>query len=468
MTASVKFERRLDARLVVSIIAAGVMSFAGVVVETAMNVTFPTLMSEFGIGTATVQWITTGYLLVLALVIPASSYLKRRFPLRRLFIAAICLFICGTSLCAVAPTFWVLLAGRLVQGVGTGIALPLMFNIVFEQAPLDKMGMMVGVGTFITATAPAVGPSVGGFIVGAFGWREIFIALLPVLAVAGVAGACAIRQSSELERPKFPAADYLLAAVGFACFIFGVSSAADCGWVSLQVLGLLAVAAAALALFCRRSLASESPLLRVSAFSCAPFSLSVAALVLMSFIVLGLGFLIPNYAQLTLGEGAFLAGCLLLPGCLVGAVLAPIGGRILDLFGAKRPILFGNACMLVACASFCLFGLHMGVVGIAACYLVFALGQGFSAGNTMTNGLAQLPASVNADGNAIINTLQQLAGAVGTSVASTLVAASQAAAASFAAGTAAGTQNAFILLAVLAVGILACNLAVFRLTKRNR
>lgn len=153
-------EKQIDTKLVLSIIAAGIMSFSGVVVETAMNVTFPTLMEEFGIGTSTVQWITTGYLLVLACIIPASSYLKKRFTTKTLFVTAIILFIIGTVMAMTAPVFSVLLAGRIIQGVGTGIALPLMFNIVLEQVPEKRLGLMMGIASLITAMAPAVGPSV--------------------------------------------------------------------------------------------------------------------------------------------------------------------------------------------------------------------------------------------------------------------------------------------------------------------
>ena len=139
------FERKLDLKLILSVIAAGLLSFTGVVVATSMNVTFPTLMKEFRVDTAMVQWITTGYLLVLSVIIPLSSFLKKRFRMKQLFVFAISIFMIGTILCMLAPTFALLLAGRLMQGVGTGIALPLMFNIVLEQAPLDKMGFMIGI-----------------------------------------------------------------------------------------------------------------------------------------------------------------------------------------------------------------------------------------------------------------------------------------------------------------------------------
>ena len=125
-------ERRIDARLILSIVATGIMAFAGVVIETAMNVTFPTLMKEFQVSTSTVQWMTTGYLLVLSIIVPVSAFLKKRFKMKRLFITAGLFFIVGTIIDAIAPSFSILLTGRLLQGVGAGIALPLMFNIVIE------------------------------------------------------------------------------------------------------------------------------------------------------------------------------------------------------------------------------------------------------------------------------------------------------------------------------------------------
>lgn len=334
-------EKKIDTKLILSIIAAGIMSFSGVVVETAMNVTFPTLMEEFGIGTSTVQWITTGYLLMLACIIPASSYLKKCFTTKTLFVTAICLFIIGTVMAAVTPVFSLLLAGRLIQGVGTGIALPLMFNIVLEQVPEERLGLMMGIASLITAMAPAVGPSIGGLIVSNFGWRMIFVALLPLLVLAFLFGIFSIRQVTDTKKISFQFADYLFLAAGFACFIFATSTASESGWTSVPVIVLFLASIISLVIFYRRSIRSKNPLIDLHVFRTLPFTLSVFVILLIQFICLGLGFLIPNYAQIVSGQDAFLAGCLLLPGCLLGAVLSPVSGRILDRFGAERPILAG-------------------------------------------------------------------------------------------------------------------------------
>ena len=245
----IEYERNIDLKLILSILATGLMSFTGVVVETAMNITFPTLMKEFQIGISAVQWITTGYLLVLAVVIPVSSFLKKRFKTKSLFLFANLIFLTGTVLCAVAPSFQLLLAGRLLQGIGTGIALPLMFNIVLEQSPLDKLGLMMGIASLITAIAPAVGPSLGGAIVNSFGWRMIFVVLLPVLIFSFFAGLFSIIQVKPIEMVKFDLFGYLFLASCFVSFIFATSLAGTAGWISIPVVGLFILSVVTLIIF---------------------------------------------------------------------------------------------------------------------------------------------------------------------------------------------------------------------------
>ena len=463
-----KSTRLLDAHLLCSIIAAGIMSFSGVVVETAMNVTFPTLMHEFNIGTSLVQWITTGYLLVLALIIPTSAYLKRRFSTCKLFITAISSFLCGTLLAAWSPSFYVLLLGRLLQGIGTGIAIPLMFNIILEQVPGERLGFMIGIASLITAMAPAVGPSLGGMIVSYFGWRMIFVSLLPFLLLSAILGIKNIRQAGKLAQGRFNFGLYLLLIIGFSSLIFASSLASSHGWLSPVTLTLFLLCFISLVIFYKQSLKNTEPLLHVEIFRYAPYTLSAFSLVLLGFICLGLGFMIPNYAQLVSGTDAFTAGCLLLPGCIIGAALAPISGRLLDKFGAKRPILLGNCSILVSVVCYSLYPAELSSLLFIIFYLFFAFGQGFSMGTIMTNGLSQLPEELNADGNAAMNTLLQLAGAVGTAVISTIVASAQAAEPNnIAHATMIGSRHGFFVLTICAILILCCSLRVFSLLKNK-
>ena len=242
-----------ELRLTGKIFATGIMSFCGVVSETAMNVTFPTLMNEFSIGTSTVQWITTGYLLILSLVITMSSYLKRNFSTRQLFLTAITLFIVATALCYWSPAFWVLLCGRMLQGIGTGIALPLMFNIILAEAPKEKLGVFMGVGSLITAMAPAIGPVLGGYIVDEFGWRVIFLVLLFLLVPSLLLGAWLIKHEDTGDKSRFHLLEYILICTGYSAFILATVRASADGWLSWQVLGLMLLSLVSIWLFVRQS-----------------------------------------------------------------------------------------------------------------------------------------------------------------------------------------------------------------------
>ena len=461
------FERKLDLKLILSVIAAGLMSFTGVVVATAINVTFPALMEQFHVDIATVQWITTGYLLILSIIIPLSSFLKKRFRMKQLFLFANIVFIIATVMCMISPNFLILLLGRLLQGVGAGIALPLMFNIVLEQAPFEKMGFMMGIASLIAAIAPAVGPSFGGLIVNTLGWRMIFAFLLPLLLISILLGIYAIRQSSAAERTSFDVPGYLMLAACFTCFILAINTAGRKGWFSLHVMLLFAIVLLAMFLFVRHTNRLEKPLIRLTIFQKNTFTFSVLYLILLQFICLGIGFLLPNYSQLVMGENALTAGCILLPGCIIGAVLNPFTGRLLDHCGAAVPILIGAAFALAASLLFALFITSASTTGLAAIYIFFAAAQGFTVGNIMTNGLRSLPLHLNADGNAVFSTLQQLAGAAGTSVVSTIVAAAQQEAlGDMTVRIMQGTQTAFELLLALTILLLFCAAKAVRSPKR--
>ena len=450
------FERCLDAKLIMSIVATGIMSFSGVCVETAMNVTFPTLMNEFGVNTATVQWLTTAYLLVLAAVIPTSSYLNRRFRTKQVFCFAMVFYIAGIVCGMTAQVFPMLLVGRVLEGIGTGVALPLMFNIITEQAPQKNLGFMMGVGSLVSAIAPAVGPSVGGWLSETFSWRAIFAALLPLLIVAFVLGMYAIRQSHEATTDHFDIPGWLALAASFACLVFAIDEGANVGWTSPLIIGLFIAFALLLALFIHRERSCEHPLIHLDIFSVRGYILGLGTIICMQFTVLGLSFLLPNYAQLVVGAGQTAAGSVLLYGCAVGAIMTPISGQMYDRLGSRIPILSGLTCAFAAVLAFRFFSTDMAIIAMAGIYVLYAFGQGLMYGNNMTCALSFLPAEIKADGNAMFTTLQQLSGAVGTSVAAAIVNAAQTGSSDMVISTTAGTQNAFTVLLVAMILALIC------------
>ena len=193
-----------------------------------MNITFPALMSHFGIGTSSVQWMTTLYLLVVVSITPLSAALKRRFRSRTLFLCANLLFLIALIIDALAPVFPLLLLGRAIQGLGTSIALPLMFTIILQEIPTNRIGTMMAVGTLITAIGPAVGPTFGGLIATTIGWRFVFIILIPVLLVSLVTGlACmpSVPIAADDDQAGLGPLDVFLMVLGFAGLIFGISNA---------------------------------------------------------------------------------------------------------------------------------------------------------------------------------------------------------------------------------------------------
>lgn len=439
----------MNSKTLRAVTATGILSFAGIVVETAMNVAFPTLMSDFHVSTSAVQWLTTGYLLVLALVIPTSSFLKRSFKTKTLFVISNLFFILGTVAAMVAPSFAIILLGRLIQGIGTGIALPLMFNIIVEQVPISKTGTVMGFANLIIAIAPAVGPTMGGFIVKMFGWRVIFLVLLPLLVISLILGITSITQKSAIEHLKFDFISWIILAIAFSSLVFATNQASISGWLDWRVIALLLVSVIAIIGFYKYSKKPQHPLIRTNVFLNWRFDLSMIALMISQFSILGTSFLLPNFAQLSLHQNAFVAGLLLLPGTTLGIFLSLLGGKMYDVWGARKPIMLGFILYAIATLLFSIFMPKMTIWMIIIFFAIAIMGQAFSSGNTMTSGLHQVENQFSTDANAVLNTVQQLAGALGTSIVATIVAEHQSATHQIAFGTMIGVRTAFCLLFIL-------------------
>lgn len=315
---------RINKRVYAAILATGLMSFSGVIVETAMNITFPTLMKEFDITTNMVQWMTSIYLLIVAIIVPLSAILKKSFATKKLFLCANLLFITGALIDALAGSFAFLLIGRAIQGIGTGIALPLMFNIILEQVPQSKIGFMMGLANMITGIAPAIGPTFGGIVVSSLGWRWVFYFLLPLLVISLLLGIWGI------ERQKIDGISFAGIAMMFSGLIFGFSNLSSGQFLSWQVGGALLFGLIGMIVLIVRSLKIAVPILNLRLFKNQAFTGHVLGFFLTQIISLGFAFLLPNYIQLVNGNSALLAGLLVLPAGFMGAFFGPFGGKLLD------------------------------------------------------------------------------------------------------------------------------------------
>lgn len=450
MHKSVKIPRKVIA----AVVATGLMSFCGVIVETAMNISFPKLMAEFNVTTNVVQWMTSIYLLIVAIIVPLSALLKKSFPTKKIFLVANLLFISGVVIDGLAQNFPLLLLGRAIQGVGTGIALPLMFNIIMEQVPREKIGLMMGFGNLITGIAPAVGPTFGGIVIASLGWRWIFIILLPFLVISLLAGIWGIQQKSAIERQRFDLVSCLLIAIMFTGLVVGFSNLSSTPLISLMSGGMLLIGLVAMALLSWRSLSISQPVLEFRLFANHRFAGHILIFFLTQMCSLGFAFLLPNYIQLVNHNSALIAGLIVMPAGIGGAVCAPIGGRLLDKFGPRKPIVTGSCLMLLAILCFALMAHHLSNLFITIVYVFYMVGMGMLMETVMTSALASLPKEQSPQGNAILNTLQQFAGSMGTSLVAMIVAKSQVGVGKTPAATATGTAHAFLLMLVFAVIIL--------------
>ena len=445
-------DEKLSTKVLCAIFATGILSFCGVAGETAMNITFPVLMKAFSVNTSTVQWVTTIYLLVVACVVPLSAYLKRSFKMKTIFLVANLLSILGVLIDFIAPSFGFVVLGRLVQGMGVGFALPLMFNIILEQVPSRKIGLMMGVGTLITAVAPAIGPIVGGLLTAHFGWRSIFLVQFPILLASLIAGIRSIEQKSEVQRESLDILSLLATIFLFLGLILGLHGVVDHAFFSFSVLGWLLIGILGLVVLIWRSTTLDNPIINLSILKNRKLTGHIIAFFSFQLGSLAMSFLLPNYVQLVNHSNTTSAALMLLPGAIIGAGFAPFSGIILDKMGARKPILIGAILIVLAQLLFSLFGLSLSNTLILVFYMIFMTGLGVSFGNVMTNGQKQLSLDQRADANAIFNTLQQFAGAVGTTLASLIVAMSQANhKIDFAQATAQGSRNGFMVLFALAI-----------------
>ncbi|MCZ4020484.1 MFS transporter [Lactobacillus gasseri] len=461
-------KEKIPKHVLAAIFATGILSFSGVIIETSMNIAFPTLMKEFNLATNTVQWLTSIYLLTISIIVSLSANLKAHFKTKKLFITANLLYLSGLIIGACAPNFEFLLLGRIVEGLGTGIALPLMFNIIMEQVPKSRVGVMVGIGNMITGIAPALGPTFGGLVVTHLGWRWIFYIMIPFILISLVLGIGGIRQKSQLREVKFDLLSMLLIAIFFIGMILGFSNLSTGNYFAFNCLGAILIALVSLGLLVYRSNRINDPVLDLNLFKNKFFAAHAIGFFLIQIISLGNAFLLPNYIQLVNGDSALIAGLVVLPAGFAGAFLAPFGGSLLDRYGARKPILIGSSFMLLELLIFTIFTSNLSNLLILFIYIFYMGGMGMMMGCVMTDALDHLEKSEVTQGNAILNTLQEFAGAVGTSTTAAFVAFAQRKAGSKGAiPTAHGTHLAYIFLLVLVLIIIAIFMKYTQVRNKN-
>ena len=414
-------EERLRPNVLVAVLSVSLLILCGLLTETAVNIAFPTLMEEYGVNASAVQWLTTGKMLVVAMITPISAYLKKRFLTKRLFLFSGFTFLIGCLIGTFAWNFEILVASALIQGVGIGVALPMVFNIILEQVPAAKTGTMMGIASLIMAAGPALGPTFGGIVITVLGWRAIFSLMIPLTILSLLGGGLTITQKTAPSRLRLDGIGTLLVMAGFFLLVYGVTGLESVSDKPVQVVCCLVLGVAALAVFCLHAKRTADPLIHLTVFRSPVFNWHLLSYIFMQVVFLGFSFVLSNYLQIVCGASAFVTGLCLLPGAMGQAILSICSGMILDRYGAKKPIYFGSVLAIVGSGLFFAAGAYMETVLVVVFYIIMEVGLGCTYGNTMTHALQNISPDENSDGNAVFNTFGQLAGSVGTSVAAVIL-----------------------------------------------
>lgn len=396
-------------------------AIAAILNQTVLNVALPTLSKEFDVPTSTAQWLITLYMLINGIFIPITAFLMARFSTRQLFFAAMIIFSLGTLLCGAAPSFTLLLIGRAVQAIGAGIVMPLLISVVFRLFPIEKRGAAMGIVGVAIMFAPAVGPTVSGLLVTQLSWRYIFYMILPFSITALAASFFLLKNVSEPQKVKLDVIGVISSSLGFGGILYGFSIAGQQGWGSAPVLGSIAVGIISLIWFVVRQLTSDNPLIDLKIFKSIEYTMSIVISFFVNGVVYAMMILLPIYLQSSQGMTALESGLFLLPGSIVMAIMSPIAGKLFDRYGMKWIGLLGSILLLATTAVYTQLTFTTGIMFMMVIYMVRSFGVSFLTMPLMTTGLNALPPKLHGHGTAMQNTLQAIAGAIGTAIMTTIL-----------------------------------------------
>jgi DHA2 family lincomycin resistance protein-like MFS transporter len=448
-----------------------VATFVVILNETIMSVAITDIMRDFHVDARAGQWLTTAFMLTLAVVIPITGILLQRFSTRAMFVAAMTLFSAGTLIAATAPFFGVLLAARVVQASGTAIMMPLLMTTIMTVVAPAARGRTMGNVSIVISVAPAIGPTIAGVILSVLAWRWIFWFVLPIAAVMLLVGAWRVRNVSTPAQVPIDVLSVVLSAFGFGGIVYGLSRIGATGpsasGGAMPMVLAFVVGGVALVCFVVRQLflqRRERALLDLRTFGSSVFSMSIVLMAVSMAALLGTVILLPIFMQQVLGLDPLYIGLLLLPGGLIMGLLAPVAGRLYDRFGARRLLVPGAATMSAALWMLAFVGAHTSPWYLLAAHIVLSVGLAFLFTPLFTAGLGAVPERFYSHGSAIIGTIQQVAGAAGTalfvavmSVRSATLVATGAATTD---ATASGIGLAFFIGAVLSLGAIASSFFV--------
>ncbi|MBO0436267.1 DHA2 family efflux MFS transporter permease subunit [Vagococcus fluvialis] len=389
--------------------------------QTLMNVALPSVMKDFDITAAQGQWLSNGYMLISGVMIPATAFLIDRFKTRHLYLTSMIVFTLGTFIASISINYPMLIAGRMIQALGAGPISPLMTVVIMNMFPVQSRGKAMGFIGLAMNFAPAIGPTLSGWIVQSYDWRSIFYVILPLGIINILVAVFALKNFGEQTYPKFNFLGIVLSTIGLGALLLGFSNAGDKPWLTFNVAGFVLIGLVVTGLFIYQQTHTKLPMLNFSVFKHRIFTLSSITNFVVIMGLYGGMILLPLYIQNVRGVSPMTSGMVLLPGAIIMAIMSPITGALYDRIGARYLSFTGLIILSIGTFMFTLIDMNTTVTYLAIMQGVRSFGLGLALMPIQTDALNDLPLELMSHGSAMYNTIRQIAGSLGTALLVTIM-----------------------------------------------
>lgn len=400
-------------RFVLVLLAA---TFLTIINQTLLVTALPKIMGDLGINAIDAQWLITSFMLISGIMIPTSAFLLNTITNRTLYFIAMGSFAIGTVICALSTTFTVLLLGRIIQAIGSGLMIPLMQTLMFMVYPAERRGEAMGLVGIVIAFSPAIAPTVSGWIVDYYDWRYLFYILLPLVGVNILLAIFYMKNIIQLTKPRLDVFSLLLSSVGLGSLLYGISVAGNAGWQNKTSWIACLIGIAVILFFSLRQLKLAQPFLELQVFKSRTFTLSTIIVAIIFMTMIGSEILLPIYTQSIKGFSALQSGLILLPGALVLGVISPVAGKLFDKYGVKKIAIIGMFILTIASFPFLFLTNDTAAWWIVCLYSLRMLGMGLVMMSLATAGINALPNELISHGSAINNTVRQVFASLGSAI----------------------------------------------------
>lgn len=390
--------------------------FIAILNQTLLNVALPKINTEFNISASTGQWLMTGFMLVNGILIPITAYLFNKYSYRKLFLVALVLFTIGSLICAISMNFPIMMVGRVLQAIGAGVLMPLGSIVIITIYPPEKRGAAMGTMGIAMILAPAIGPTLSGYIVQNYHWNVMFYGMFIIGIIAILVGFVWFKLYQYTTNPKADIPGIIFSTIGFGALLYGFSEAGNKGWGSVEIETMFAIGIIFIILFVIRELRMKSPMLNLEVLKFPTFTLTTIINMVVMLSLYGGMILLPIYLQNLRGFSALDSGLLLLPGSLIMGLLGPFAGKLLDTIGLKPLAIFGIAVMTYATWELTKLNMDTPYMTIMGIYVLRSFGMAFIMMPMVTAAINALPGRLASHGNAFLNTMRQLVGSIGTAI----------------------------------------------------